>query len=205
MPSFKKITSATSASLTTEDLQLKAYPRPLLERLSSALATRLANIESPHHTESGPVDRPPTTNDRQEFTLWCGTASNPHEAFEGQYAFREGADLALLKLFREVCADKLAANPVGVPLEDPGTSKPNPLELELHFVAENEVGWLEDKYGGLALCFLHCGELLWLYVKAEVGDDQAPLAAGNELPLPPLVEAKPPSGFNKFSLSLEKK
>jgi hypothetical protein len=201
---FKKITAPAFASLV-EDLQLKAYPRPLLERLSSALTTRLANIDSPHHTECGPIDRPPTKNDRQKFTLWCGTASSAHEAFEGQYAFREGADLALLKLFSDCCPAKLAANPIWVPLEDPGTPKPNPLGLELHFVAENELGWLEDKYSGLALCFLLSGELFWLYVKAEVGDDQIPLAPGSELPLQPLVRENPPSGFKKFSLSLSKK
>lgn len=200
---FKKITPAASINLS-EDLQLEAFPRPLLERLSTALTTRLANIESPLHDETGPVGRPPTKKDRQRFTIWRGTASTPHEALAGEFAFREDADLELLKLFSKHFAGMLAANPVWVPLEDAGVSKPNPLGFELQFVGEGELGWLEDKYGGLALCFLGADELVWLYVKAEVGEGQIPLAPGNELPLRPLVEAKQPSGFIKFALAMKR-
>ena len=196
---FKKITTAAAISLS-EDPQLRAFSPALIKRLSQALTLLVGRIGDPLAVEDGPVDRPPTKTDRHKFTLWRGTAANRHEAFIGEFAFREAADLYLLKFFGVCFAEKLGYR--WVSLEDPGFAKPNPEGFALQFVGEDELGWTEDKYGCLALCFLKGDELVWLYVKAEVGDDEIPLAAGNELPIVPLVKEKKPSGFHKFSFSL---
>ncbi|KAF2440927.1 hypothetical protein P171DRAFT_488507 [Karstenula rhodostoma CBS 690.94] len=197
---FATISASSSSGarpFLAQDLPAKAFPPALRGKIDYALLRLDERIKSVHFAETGPIDRPPSKADRYKFTLWRGTASSPHTKLPGVYAFREAADLELMKLiasafehvenWSELDADRTA----------------NPAGFGLQFVGREEVGWSLDQHGCLALAQLSRdgAEVEWLYVKAEVGEDQAPLPPGNVLPIDPLPTADNPSGFKKFSMT----
>ncbi|KAL1595885.1 hypothetical protein SLS60_009575 [Paraconiothyrium brasiliense] len=198
---FSRIAGASSTGvkpLLAKDLLVKAFPPELTEKLDYALSRLLDRVESVHFAETGPRDRSSSKSDRLKYTLWRGTASSKHIKLPGDFAFREAADLALLTRFGFAFAEKVQRVEHWPMLEDLDTTA-NPGGFQPQFVGREEAGWAFDKHGCLALTVVQGDELLWYYVKAEVGDDQAPLPPGNDLPVGPLPENKS-SGFKKFSL-----
>lgn len=197
---FVTISAASSSGATpsfTKDLPEKAFPPALRRKIQDALQRLDERIKSAQFIETGPIDRPPSRTDRHKFTLWRGTASSHHTKLPGEFAFREAADLELMKTF----ASAFEHIEVWSELETDETA--SPAGFGLQFVGRDEVGWSLDRHGCLALAQLSQDgdEVEWLYVKAEVGDAQAPLPPGNVLPINPLPSANKPSGFKKFSMT----
>ncbi|KAJ4344745.1 uncharacterized protein N0V89_012489 [Didymosphaeria variabile] len=206
--SFSAIAGDASAGvkpLLAKDLPTQAFPADLVEKVTFSLSRLHERMESVHYAETGPRDRPPSKDDRHKFTLWHGTASSKHVKLPGDFAFREAADLALMSLFGFAFAAKLQHDVENWPKLDDIDNAANPGGFFPQFVGRKEAGWALDQHGCLALTVVQGDELLWYYVKAEVGDDQAPLPAGNDLPIDPLPEQNKPSGFKKFSLKALKR
>jgi hypothetical protein len=203
MASFATISAASSSAarpILCKDLAEKAYPPVLRDKIDYAILHLDGRIKSVHNAETGPINRPPSSADRHKFTLWRGTASSPHHQLPGEYAHREAADLELMKMWAS--AEQVEHWP-----ELDTASTANPAGFEQQFVGRGEVGWALDQHGCLALAQLsrEGDELVWLYVRAEVGDDQAPLPPGNDLPIDPLPAANKPSGFKPFALIPKKR
>lgn len=196
---FVTIDAARSGStpFLAKDLIAGAYPLFLRDKVDFSVLRLDERITSVQFAETGPIDRPPSKNDRHKFTLWRGTASSSHTKLPWEYAFREVANLELMKAFA-AAFEHIRLYPE---LETDRTA--NPVGLELQFVGRDEVGWSFDQHGCLALAHLSSdsSEIKWLYVKAEVGNNQAQLPADSELPIDPLPSADKPSGFKRFKMT----
>ncbi|KAF9730398.1 hypothetical protein PMIN06_011429 [Paraphaeosphaeria minitans] len=182
-----------------KDLLEGAYPLALANKIDFAVLRLDERIKSAQFAETGPIDRPPLKDDRHKFTLWRGTVSSPHVfKFPWEYAFREQANLELMRTFASMFEQ---LQPKWSELETDQTA--SPAGFGLQFVGVGEAGWSLDQHGCLALAQLSRdgSEMEWLYVEAQVGDNQAPLPAGNVLPINPLPTANKPSGFKKFSMT----
>ncbi|KAL5389750.1 hypothetical protein DPSP01_002241 [Paraphaeosphaeria sporulosa] len=201
MPIFVTIDAACSDDrpFLAKDLVEGAYPLALVSKIDFAVLRLDERIKSAQFAETGPIERPPSKDDRHKFTLWRGTVSSPDAyKFPWEYAFREHANLALMATFQAVFEH---LRPLWSELETHETVSPTGFGLQ--FVGVGEAGWCLDQHGCLALAQLSRdgSEIEWLYVKAEVGDNQAPLPAGNVLPIDPLPTANKPLGFKKFSVT----
>ncbi|KAK7184787.1 hypothetical protein PSPO01_09098 [Paraphaeosphaeria sporulosa] len=201
MPIFVTIDAACSDDrpFLAKDLVEGAYPLALVSKIDFAVLRLDERIKSAQFAETGPIERPPSKDDRHKFTLWRGTVSSPDAyKFPWEYAFREHANLALMATFQAIFEH---LRPLWSELETHETV--SPAGFGLQFVGVGEAGWSLDQHGCLALAQLSRdgSEIEWLYVKAEVGDNQAPLPAGNMLPINPLPTTDKPLGFKKFSMT----
>lgn len=112
--------------------------------------------------------------------------------------------MALLSLFGAAHAREIEHNVKFWPELETDRAA-NPSSFTLQFVGVDEASWTFDQHGCLVLTILQGDELLWYYVKAEVGDDENPLPEGSELPIDRLPEPNQPSDFKKFALTPKKR